>query len=88
MILHTDPCIGKSVPNARVQQQALRLGYNVQKLLPAAKSGGEPLPEGLLWLLLTGEVCHCRHTVHVAMHRLNEEAKQQQHDKPLAVCIS
>ena len=27
-----------------------------QKLLPAAKQGGEPLPEGLLWLLLTGDV--------------------------------
>ncbi|THU73781.1 hypothetical protein C4D60_Mb04t26470 [Musa balbisiana] len=27
-----------------------------QKLLPAASSGGEPLPEGLLWLLLTGKV--------------------------------
>ncbi|XP_047955814.1 citrate synthase, mitochondrial-like isoform X1 [Salvia hispanica] len=27
-----------------------------QNLLPAAKSGGEPLPEGLLWLLLTGKV--------------------------------
>ncbi|XP_074292477.1 citrate synthase, mitochondrial isoform X1 [Silene latifolia] len=27
-----------------------------QKLLPAAKPGGEPLPEGLLWLLLTGKV--------------------------------
>ncbi|GAB4845193.1 hypothetical protein Ancab_038602, partial [Ancistrocladus abbreviatus] len=26
-----------------------------QKLLPAAKPGGEPLPEGLLWLLLTGK---------------------------------
>ncbi|KAG8391333.1 hypothetical protein BUALT_Bualt01G0176900 [Buddleja alternifolia] len=26
------------------------------KLLPAAKSGGEPLPEGLLWLVLTGKV--------------------------------
>ena len=24
--------------------------------LPAAKEGGEPLPEGLLWLLLTGDV--------------------------------
>ena len=30
-----------------------------QKLLPAAKEGGEPLPEGLLWLLLTGEVRRC-----------------------------
>ncbi|XAR54306.1 citrate synthase [Bertholletia excelsa] len=27
-----------------------------QKLLPAAKPNGEPLPEGLLWLLLTGKV--------------------------------
>ncbi|KAE8038153.1 hypothetical protein FH972_010689 [Carpinus fangiana] len=27
-----------------------------QKLLPAAKPEGEPLPEGLLWLLLTGKV--------------------------------
>nr|AMY26512.1 citrate synthase 2 [Pyrus betulifolia] len=27
-----------------------------QKVLPAAKPGGEPLPEGLLWLLLTGKV--------------------------------
>ncbi|KAK4770629.1 hypothetical protein SAY87_031161 [Trapa incisa] len=27
-----------------------------QKLLPAVKPGGEPLPEGLLWLLLTGKV--------------------------------
>ncbi|KAG9137249.1 hypothetical protein Leryth_023707, partial [Lithospermum erythrorhizon] len=29
-----------------------------QKLLPAAKPDGEPLPEGLLWLLLTGKVCY------------------------------
>jgi citrate synthase len=27
-----------------------------QATLPAAKEGGEPLPEGLLWLLLTGDV--------------------------------
>lgn len=27
-----------------------------QKLLPAAKPGGEPIPEGLLWLLITGKV--------------------------------
>ncbi|KAD5960455.1 hypothetical protein E3N88_11927 [Mikania micrantha] len=27
-----------------------------QKVLPAVKTGGEPLPEGLLWLLLTGKV--------------------------------
>ncbi|KAG0459312.1 hypothetical protein HPP92_022440 [Vanilla planifolia] len=27
-----------------------------QKLLPAVNPGGQPLPEGLLWLLLTGKV--------------------------------
>lgn len=27
-----------------------------QNALPAAVSKGEPLPEGLLWLLLTGKV--------------------------------
>ena len=34
-------------------------GYSIpelQKKLPSAIQGGEPLPEGLLWLLLTGEV--------------------------------
>eukprot|EP01087_Luapelamoeba_hula_P003999 TRINITY_DN13967_c0_g1_i1.p1 TRINITY_DN13967_c0_g1~~TRINITY_DN13967_c0_g1_i1.p1 ORF type:complete len:487 (-),score=80.97 TRINITY_DN13967_c0_g1_i1:51-1511(-) len=34
-------------------------GYTIpecQKLLPKAKGGSEPLPEGLLWLLATGEV--------------------------------
>ncbi|XWS45672.1 hypothetical protein CRYUN_Cryun14cG0000200 [Craigia yunnanensis] len=30
-----------------------------QKLLPASKPDGEPLPEGLLWLLLTGKVGIC-----------------------------
>jgi len=28
----------------------------LQKTLPAAVDGGEPLPEGLLWLMLTGDV--------------------------------
>ena len=34
-------------------------GYSIPELqqkLPGAKPGGEPLPEGLLWLLLTGDV--------------------------------
>jgi len=29
----------------------------LQANLPTAKPGGEPLAEGMLWLLLTGEVC-------------------------------
>ena len=35
-------------------------GYSIpdiQAQLPGAQPGGEPIPEGLLWLLLTGEVC-------------------------------
>ena len=32
-----------------------------QKVLPTAVKGGEPLPEGLLWLLLTGKVCLIKH---------------------------
>jgi hypothetical protein len=28
----------------------------LQAALPSADGGAEPLPEGLLWLLLTGEV--------------------------------
>nr|CAD7568797.1 unnamed protein product [Timema californicum] len=34
-------------------------GYSIpecQKLLPKAPSGKEPLPEGLFWLLLTGDI--------------------------------
>ena len=34
-------------------------GYSIpecQKLLPKAKGGEEPLPEGLFWLLVTGDV--------------------------------
>ncbi|QDZ20183.1 citrate synthase [Chloropicon primus] len=34
-------------------------GYTIpecQKALPAAVEGGEPLPEGMLWLLMTGEI--------------------------------
>lgn len=34
-------------------------GYSIpecQKLLPKADKGSEPLPEGLFWLLMTGEI--------------------------------
>lgn len=34
-------------------------GYSIpecQKLLPKAKGGEEPLPEGLFWLLVTGDI--------------------------------
>lgn len=34
-------------------------GYSIpecQKLLPKAKGGQEPLPEGLFWLLITGDI--------------------------------
>jgi len=41
-------------------QEGIRFrGYSIpelQKMLPKAKGGSEPLPEGILWLLFTGEV--------------------------------
>jgi citrate synthase len=41
-------------------QEGIRFrGYSIpelQKSLPAAQAGGEPMPEGLLWLLMTGEL--------------------------------
>lgn len=30
-----------------------------QERLPGARPGGEPLPEGMLWLLLTGQASGC-----------------------------
>lgn len=41
-----------------------------QKVLPAAKPDGEPLPEGLLWLLLTGKVSCSRSTCSWYVHLL------------------
>lgn len=42
------------------QDEGIRFrGYSIpecQKLLPKAKGGAEPLPEGLFWLLMTGDV--------------------------------
>jgi hypothetical protein len=35
-----------------------------QKVLPTAVKDGEPLPEGLLWLLLTGKVCLIKCLLH------------------------
>lgn len=35
----------------------LWLWLRLQEKLPAAVPGGQPLPEGLMWLLLTGKVC-------------------------------
>ena len=44
-------------PRAHARQTPTRTRAPQKKAtLPAAKEGGEPLPEGLLWLLMTGEV--------------------------------
>lgn len=43
-----------------IDTQGIRFrGYSIpecQKLLPKAPGGEEPLPEGLFWLLVTGQV--------------------------------
>jgi len=41
-----------------------------QKKLPGAIKGGEPLPEGLLWLLVTGEVSY-QDLVYIEFERLD-----------------
>ncbi len=42
---------------------------HAQEKLPAANEGGEPLPEGLLWLLMTGDVrCSMLARVSTAHH--------------------
>lgn len=49
-----------SFSSLRVALQGIRFrGYSIpecQKLLPKAPGGEEPLPEGLFWLLVTGQV--------------------------------
>jgi len=47
---------GKSIPE-------------LQKLLPKRKGGKEPLPEGLFWLMLVGEVP----TFHILQHSYTED---------------
>ncbi|XP_059651782.1 citrate synthase, mitochondrial isoform X2 [Cornus florida] len=49
-----------------------------QSLLPAAKPGGEPLPEGLLWLLLTGKV-PSNEQVHALSKELRSRATVPDH---------
>ncbi|KAD5802729.1 hypothetical protein E3N88_14089 [Mikania micrantha] len=50
-----------------------------QKLLPAAKQGGEPLPEGLLWLLLTGKVVPTKEQADALSNELRSRASIPDH---------
>lgn len=43
----------------------------LQAILPGAQPGGEPLPEGLLWLLMTGEVRRTSVAVNLTTIRRN-----------------
>lgn len=54
----------------------------LQTTLPAAIEGGEPLPEGLLWLLLTGEVPTKEQVASVTAD-LHSRAKLPEHVKKL-----
>lgn len=51
---------------------------DLQKVLPNAMANGEPLPEGLLWLLLTGEV-PTKEQVKGVTDELHSRAKLPQH---------
>ncbi len=56
----THPLNTRLAPLLFVRVQGIRFrGFTIpelQKKLPTAVPGGEPMPEGLLWLLLTGDV--------------------------------
>lgn len=57
-------------------------GYSIpecQKLLPKAPGGFEPLPEGLFWLLLTGEI-----PTQEQVNRLSEEWAQRAQSHPIS----
>ena len=66
---------------------------DLQKRLPAAVEGGEPLPEGLLWLLLTGDVptkaqveglsAELRSRAHVPQHVFDVLASLPKHTHPM-----
>ena len=66
---------------------------DLQKRLPAAVKGGEPLPEGLLWLLLTGDVptkaqveglsAELRSRAHVPQHSLRRARSLPKHTHPM-----
>lgn len=46
-------------------------GYSIpecQKLLPKGKGGAEPLPEGLFWLLITGDIPTDAQVLYTSFH--------------------
>eukprot|EP01125_Pyxidicula_operculata_P023018 TRINITY_DN9768_c0_g1_i1.p1 TRINITY_DN9768_c0_g1~~TRINITY_DN9768_c0_g1_i1.p1 ORF type:complete len:472 (+),score=101.23 TRINITY_DN9768_c0_g1_i1:23-1417(+) len=63
-------------------QEGIRFrGYSIpecQALLPKAKGGNEPLPESLLWLLLTSEI-PTPEQVQALSHELSQRAKLPHH---------
>ena len=54
----------------------------LQKQLPTAVAGGEPLPEGLLWLLLTGEM-PTKEQAKSVTEELHARAKLPAHVEPM-----
>lgn len=67
-------------------QEGIRFrGYSIpelQKLLPTNVPGGEPLPEGLIWLLMTGEVPTVAQAKSVT-EELHKRAKLPEHVRTL-----
>ena len=55
-----DPCALPEASSVLIGVQGIRFrGYSIpecQELLPKGPGGQEPLPEGLFWLLVTGQV--------------------------------
>nr|P83372.1 RecName: Full=Citrate synthase, mitochondrial; Flags: Precursor [Fragaria x ananassa] len=58
-----------------------------QKVLPGATPGGEPLPEGLLWLLLTGKVPSRSKNMHYPVNNGVVPKFQIMCSRPLMLCL-
>ena len=50
-----------------------------QRMLPKAKGGEEPLPEGLFWLLITGEVPNEAQVIFLSQNRVLRVYDLQKH---------
>ena len=60
LVRHLLPTSAFPVPHLPISEEGIRFRGktipDIQKELPKAPGGQEPLPEGLFWLLVTGEV--------------------------------
>ncbi len=72
--------VSSAAPPCPLSHPPLSRCHAPQAKLPAVKPGGQPLPEGLLWLLLTGDLPTKAQTDSVS-HELRRRGKLPNHVK-------